>query len=83
MGVSLMFPILALVVLAALVFAGFLIVANMRGGGPKVERQPPASPSDEVVALAQKGQKIAAIKLYRKESGARLAEAKQAIESID
>ena len=82
MGVSL-FPILALVVLMALVAAGFLIVVNLKGGRTQVERQPPAPPSDEVVALAQKGQKIAAIKLYRKESGARLAEAKQAIESID
>ena len=82
MGVSLL-PILALVVLATLVVAGFLIVINLKGGRTRVERQPPAPPSDEVVALAQKGQKIAAIKLYRKESGARLAEAKQAIESID
>ena len=59
MGVSLL-PILALVVLATLVVAGFLIVINLKGGRTRVERQPPAPPSDEVVALAQKGQKIPA-----------------------
>jgi len=38
---------------------------------------------EDVVELIRKGQKINAIKLYRERTGARLAEAKDAVEEIE
>lgn len=50
-------------------------------------RLPEARPSDqlidEVCELAQSGQKIEAIKLYRQNTGAGLVEAKDAVEALD
>lgn len=42
-----------------------------------------AAPSQEVVSLAARGRKIEAIKAYRVQTGAGLAEAKRAVESLD
>jgi ribosomal protein L7/L12 len=50
-------------------------------------RLPEAGPSkqliDEVCVLAQSGQKIEAIMLYRQNTGAGLVEAKEAVEALD
>lgn len=44
---------------------------------------PPGHLIDEVCDLAQSGQKIQAIKLYRQSTGAGLVEAKEAVEALD
>jgi ribosomal protein L7/L12 len=45
----------------------------------------PSQPNDfegEILSLVRKGQKIAAIKLYREQTGSGLADAKEAVESL-
>ena len=47
------------------------------------DQTPPDMLIDEVCDLAQSGQKIEAIKLYRQTTGAGLKEAKEAVEALD
>ncbi len=51
----------------------------------KQSGEPASQPNDfekEIVSLVRQGQKIAAIKLYREQTGSGLAEAKNAVESL-
>jgi ribosomal protein L7/L12 len=52
--------------------------------GEQIERRDPNASADdpEIVSLLQAGKKIAAIKLYREKTGARLAPAKAAVEAL-
>ncbi|MDS4074832.1 MAG: hypothetical protein RKO68_02540 [Candidatus Accumulibacter sp.] len=54
----------------------------LRNHAPHQENRGRPEPSSEVLALARAGNMIAAIKVYREQTGAGLREAREAIENI-
>jgi len=81
-------PIAPVLILAAAVLAGLVLVAMFLAGGNTQKRidalmTPGQSPSiDDVKRIAETGDKIAAIKLYRQIYGVGLKEAKDAVEKL-
>jgi ribosomal protein L7/L12 len=86
--------LLSLLCLAGLMAAAMVVISIWshnqhisKEGHIDEPRLPELGPSeqliDEVCDLAQSGQKIEAIKLYRQNTGAGLVEAKEAVEALD
>jgi ribosomal protein L7/L12 len=84
-------PIAVMSALALVIFVAVLVRMISRAGAPPIptDDPEPAAPKPKpaldtaaVLALARAGEKIAAIKLYREQTGAGLAEAKTAVEGL-